>query len=112
MTHPTDHQTICLAIAEVCGWDLNMIGWGRIGKLAKAVRASGGSAEIVREHYGQVDVSSDWWWYREHWLGKRGERPDDGWIRKTWGVWRLPLVLNAAIEPAGFQSLRNFLERQ
>ena len=91
----TDHQQLIAAICDVCGWDANMIGWGRVGKLAKCVRDSGGTAADVQEHYGQQDTGSAWWWWRDHWLGQRGERPTDKWIRETWGAWRLPIAVRA-----------------
>lgn len=90
---PTEHQQVVAAICDVCGWQIEMIGWGRVGKLSKSVRAVGGTADELREHYGQSDVGTAWWWYRDHWKGKLGQRPDDGWIRKTWGSWNLPIAV-------------------
>lgn len=108
----TEQQQGVKTICEVCGWDAHMMG-GRAARLYSVVVKAGGTWMDVEAHYSQVDHGAAWWWYRDHWLGRKGERPDDGWIRKTWKLWEKPLAvqLPARAEPAGYDSLRAFLER-
>lgn len=90
----TEQQLWVAVVCEVTGWNSKTMG-GRAAKLAAKIRNSGGSKEDVLAHYGQHDFGEAWWWYRDHWLGKKGERPSDRWILETWGMWNKPIAVAA-----------------
>lgn len=96
----TPQQAWVGAVCNVTGWNVGLMA-GRAGKLVKALRAAGGTVAELLEHYGQEDVGSVWWFYRDDWRGKRGQRPDDGAIRATWGLWDKPIVVAVPQSAAG-----------
>lgn len=99
----TEFQEGVRAICGVCGWNVKMMA-GRAARLYSSIVAAGGSWLQVEEHYGQVDTGSAWWWYRDDWRGKRGERPADHSLRETWGRWTQPIAV-AATQPASWAAL-------
>lgn len=108
----TEAQAWVDAICTACGWDYRLMA-GRAAKLGKQLRTAGGACADVAEHYGQVDMGAAWWWYRDHWLGKKGERPNDRWIRETWGAWELPIAVSApASKYAGLMAYVQELKEQ
>lgn len=96
----TEQQAWVGAVCAVTGWNVALMA-GRAGKLAKALKQAGGSVAELVEHYGQEDTNSAWWFYRDDWRGKRGQRPDDGAIRATWGLWDKPIAVQAPQSAAG-----------
>ena len=102
----TEQQEGVRAVCTVCGWNWKMMG-GRAAKLYSVVVAAGGTWMELEAHYGQIDTGAAWWWYRDHWLGRKGERPDDGWIRKTWELHKLPIAVAA---PSKYAGMLNFIE--
>lgn len=107
----TEQQLWVANICNVCGWTTALMG-GRAARLAKSLRTAGGTLDELIAHYAQADSAAAWWWYRDDWRGKRGERPADHSIRETWGRWALPVAVQMPVsEPAGYDSLREFLAR-
>lgn len=105
----TEQQLWVAVVCEVTGWNSKTMG-GRAAKLVGKLRQSGASKETVLARYGQYDFGEAWWWYRDHWLGKKGERPNDRWILETWGVWEKPI---AVAQPAQskYADALSFLEK-
>ena len=88
----TDQQQWVETICSVAGWDYRIMA-GRAAKLGKQLRGAGGTVGDVLAYYGQSDSGAVWWWYRDDWRGKRGERPADYSMRETWGRWELPVAV-------------------
>lgn len=88
----SDQQIWVAVICQVTGWNSATMG-GRAAKLVKKLKAGGATKETVLAHYGQYDFGEAWWWYRDHWLGKKGERPNDRWMLETWGLWEKPIAV-------------------
>ena len=106
----TEQQQWVGAVCEVTGWTAALMA-GRAGKLVKALKFAGGSSAELLEHYGQVDHGAAWWWYRDDWRGKRGQRPGDNGIRETWGMWNKPIAVKSAGRYDGMLSYVEELER-
>jgi hypothetical protein len=100
------------AVCAVTGWNTATMA-GRAGKLARALKAAGCTPGEILRYYGQVDPGNGWWWYTADWRGKRGQRPSENGIRETCKLWEQPIAVAAPVkvEPAGYDSLRRFLER-
>lgn len=100
------------AICAVTGWDWHLKrNAGRAAKLGKELREAGGTVDELLAHFGQVDQGSAWWWFRDDWRGKRGQRPAASQIVELWNIWRLPIAVQEH-EPAGFDSLRQWMQRR
>ena len=111
--HVATHAEMVDAILAVTGWIIPAnISGARVGKIAKDFLASGLFPHDVRLRFGTVDPGSGWWYYRDFWLGQRGERPNEYALRQCAGKWEqpvavsLPSVTRPALEPAGFAALR------
>lgn len=74
---------------------------GRAARLGKELREAGGMVVEVERHYGQRDAGAAWWWYRDDWRGKRGQRPTFGQLAETWGQWTLPVAVEMPMTDAG-----------
>lgn len=96
----TEQQQGVKTVCEVCGWQVSMMA-GRAARLYKQVQQAGGSWMDIEAHYSQTDHGAAWWWYRDDWRGKRGERPADHSIRETWGRWTLPVAVQMPQTGAG-----------
>ena len=91
----TEQQAAVREVCEVCGWDDHMMA-GRAARLLKGIRDAGGDVALLVAHYGQVDTGEAWWWWRDYWLGRKGEWPQDYTIRATWGLWDRPIAVRPA----------------
>lgn len=100
------------AILAVTGWRVPAVSAGRVGKLARDLLAAGVFPHDVVLRFGTTDPGEGWWWYKDDWRGKRGDRPSENALRECAGKWeqpvavQLPSVTRPALEPAGFAALR------
>jgi len=104
----TEPQAWVGAICEVTGWNV-VLNAGRAAKLGKSLRQAGGTLACLLAHYGQQDYGMAWWWYRDDWRGKRGQRPSQAGIQETWGAWKLPIAIAAPQSAVG--GMLAYLER-
>jgi hypothetical protein len=76
------HRAIYSALRKVCCVDDSLKSiQGRLNRVAKEIRASGNyKANDILRWYGHGG-----WWYRDYWLGQKGERPKPELIPKTLG---------------------------
>lgn len=102
----TEPQAWVRLICDITGWNDKLNG-PRAGKFAKSLRQAGATLAELEAHYGQADHGAAWWWYRDDWRGKRGQRPSQAGITETWGAWTLPIAIQAS--PVG--GMLAFIER-
>ena len=102
------------AILAVTGWRVPAVSAGRVGKLARDLLAAGVFPHDVALRFGTTDPGEGWWWYKDDWRGKLGQRPDEKALRECAGKWELAVAVQLAPkpvnEPAGFAALRAFRE--
>ena len=87
-THPRasrnnpPHQAFYSAIKTVCYLDDSLkSNQGRLNRTAKEIRDSGRyTPNDILRWYGR-----NGWWYRKHWMGQKGNRPEPELIPKTLG---------------------------
>ena len=87
-THPRasrnnpPHQAFYSAIKTVCYLDDSLkSNQGRLNRTAKEIRDSGRyTPNDILRWYGR-----NGWWYRKHWMGQKGSRPEPEMIPKTLG---------------------------
>ena len=89
------------ALCQVLGWNYQIrSNAGRAARLGKEVREAGGTVDELIAHYGQVDSGGAWWWYRDDWRGRKGQRPTVTGITETWGHWALPTAIQLPVGDA------------
>lgn len=108
------HQDMVDALLAVTGWVIPAnISGARVGKLAKDFLASGIFPHDILLRFGTDDPGNGWWYYKDFWLGQRGERPNEYALRQCALKWEQPVAVQVPTrEPAGFQALRQMSERQ
>jgi hypothetical protein len=103
----TEPQAWVDALCAVLGWDYRLrSNAGRAAKLGKELRDVGGTVTDVSSYFGQTDYGAAWWWYRDTWQGRKGQRPTPGQIAENWGAWTLPI----AVQPNSMGGVLNFIE--
>lgn len=90
------------------------VNFGRVARMVKALAVGSDYATVAADletYYGAHVNGQVWHWARDHWLGKKGERPDDNWLRKTWKCWDKPA---ARIEtmPKGWDVLKEWRDER
>lgn len=108
----TEAQQWVGAVCDVTGWNVKLMA-GRAAKLGKLLREAGGTVAELTAHFGQADTGAAWWYYRDDWRGKRGDRPSQAAIMERWGAWELPVaVLPAVAEPKGYAAIREYMAQE
>lgn len=100
MTDPapqlSEAQQWVKSICDVTGWNVKLMA-GRAAKLGKLIRDAGGTWQELEQHFGQMDDGAAWWYYRDDWRGKRGERPNQAAIMERWGAWTLATAVHLPV---------------
>jgi hypothetical protein len=97
------------ALLEVTGWRVPAVSPSRVGKLARDLLAAGVFPYDVRLRFGTLDPGEGWWWFRDDWRGRLGQRPDEKGLRECAGRWEQAVAVQVR-EPAGFAALRALRE--
>jgi hypothetical protein len=98
----TESQQWVGALCEVMGQDWHLKrNAGRAARLGKELRDAGGTVQELVDHFGQTDAGAAWWWYRDDWRGKRGQRPAACQIVELWNVWQRPIAVQQPTSAVG-----------